>query len=106
VMTASASYTYSDWKLDVPATPYNDNLQGGGEQNRGPGDGHRQRGSARRTFIDALKQSAPPDPNSTATVLGTAGTATTATTTENHNNGYNNDGEDNEYETKSEVRWE
>ncbi len=29
-MTTSASYTYSDWKLDVPATPYNDNLRGGG----------------------------------------------------------------------------
>ncbi len=31
-MTASASYTYSDWKLDVPATPYNDNLRGGGSE--------------------------------------------------------------------------
>jgi hypothetical protein len=87
--------------------PYNTNLRGGDETKDQETDDDEEE-CARHAFINALKQSAPNDPNSTATVRGTLGTTTTATTTGNNNNGYNNNGKDgdDEYKTKSKVRWE
>jgi len=82
-IATTANYTFSDWESDAPATPYN---QVGNETEQETDDEEEER--ARREFIEALKKSsAPKDSDPTSTVA-------------------NVDNNDDEYETKSEVKSE
>lgn len=89
--TAMATTNAADWLLDVPATPYGSSIHPPDhDTNMEPETDDEEEERARRAFIDALKQSAPPTPSMDDVLASTDAT--------NKN--------DDDYETRSEFKSE